>query len=141
MQMQNQIAAGDTFIARLRQLNPKWLALGIAILADTLQFALLPLFAEGVLSPFEAVLDIPTAAIMISLLGWHWAFLPSFVAELVPVLDLFPTWTVAVLYVIRQDAVRKSSQNVTPPYEIPQKISDRPGERKKLELKNSPAPR
>jgi len=141
MQTQNQIPAADSFIVRLRQLNPKWLALGIAILADALQFAFLPLFAEGVLSPFEGVLDIVTAAIMVSLLGWHWAFLPSFVAELVPVLDLFPTWTAAVLFVIRQSAAQPSPQDETPQNEIPQKISNGPGQRKKLELKNLPAPR
>jgi len=35
------------------------------------------------------------------LLGWHVAFLPAFVVELLPVADLFPTWTIAVLYVTR----------------------------------------
>jgi hypothetical protein len=36
------------------------------------------------------------------LLGWHWAFVPSFLAELVPGLDLVPTWTLAVLIATRQ---------------------------------------
>jgi hypothetical protein len=39
---------------------------------------------------------------MIRLLGWHWAFLPSAAAELIPGADLFPTWTAAVWFVTRQ---------------------------------------
>ncbi len=35
-------------------------------------------------------------AALIRLLGWHWAFLPSFVVELVPGVDLVLTWTAAV---------------------------------------------
>jgi hypothetical protein len=42
------------------------------------------------------------AHILIKLLGWHWAFLPTFAAELVPGLDLFPTWTTAVFFATRQ---------------------------------------
>jgi len=48
------------------------------------------------------VLDLVVGGILVRLLGWHWAFLPSLVAELVPGLDLFPTWTAAVWYVSRQ---------------------------------------
>jgi hypothetical protein len=36
---------------------------------------------------------------LIKLLGWHWAFLPTFAAEMMPGLDLFPTWTAAVFFV------------------------------------------
>jgi hypothetical protein len=39
---------------------------------------------------------------MIRLLGWHWAFLPTMAAELIPGADLFPTWTAAVWFVTRQ---------------------------------------
>jgi hypothetical protein len=38
---------------------------------------------------------------MVWLVGWHWAFLPSFVAELVPGLDIFPSWTAAVWFATR----------------------------------------
>jgi hypothetical protein len=74
-------------------------ALAVAVLADTIQFLLLPLFSEGVLSPFEDALDVAVALAMVALLGRHWAFLPAFVAELVPGVDLFPTWTAAVAFV------------------------------------------
>jgi hypothetical protein len=63
-----------------------------------------PLFAVGSLSPLNDVLDVVTAAVMFALLGWHPALLPTFIAELVPMLNLFPTWTAAVLFVTRRRA-------------------------------------
>ena len=77
------------------------LALAIALAADLLQLALHPLFVGGALSPFEDGLDFLIALIMIRLLGWHLAFLPTFIAELVPGVDLIPTWTAAVWFVTR----------------------------------------
>src|ERR1051325_163562 len=73
----------------------------VAILADAIQIVGMPLFAEGGLSPLDTGLDVIVGAILIKLLGWHWAFLPTFAAELVPGLDLFPTWTAAVFFVTR----------------------------------------
>ena len=40
---------------------------------------------------------------MIHLLGWHWEFLPSFFAKLVPGVDLVPFWTMAVANVWRKE--------------------------------------
>jgi hypothetical protein len=39
---------------------------------------------------------------MVHLLGWHWEFLPSFFAKLVPGVDLVPFWTLAVANVYRK---------------------------------------
>ena len=75
------------------------MAWAIAIVADTLQIAALPFFAEGGISPLDTGLDLVVAAVLTKLLGWHWAFLPTFTAELIPGLDLVPTWTAAVFYV------------------------------------------
>jgi len=74
----------------------------IAIAADALQIAAFPLFAEGGISPADSLLDIVVGFFMIRLLGWHWAFLPTIAAELIPGADLFPTWTAAVWFVTRQ---------------------------------------
>jgi len=38
---------------------------------------------------------------LVWLVGWHWAFVPSFAAELVPGLDIFPSWTTAVWFATR----------------------------------------
>ena len=78
------------------------LAWVVAVAADAIQIAALPLFAEGAISPADTVLDLVVGAVLVRLLGWHWAFLPTLAAELVPGLDLFPTWTAAVWYVSRQ---------------------------------------
>ena len=79
-------------------------ALWIAIGADVLQILVVPAFVEGWLSPANDILDVLVACLMFGLLGWHPAFLPSFIAEMVPLLGLFPTWTVAVLFVTRKRA-------------------------------------
>src|SRR5262249_29558129 len=90
----------------------------IAIAADALQIVAFPVFAEGGASPADAVLDLAVAAVLTKLLGWHWAFLPSLVAELVPGMDLFPTWTAAVFFVTRQQ-VRSAQPQVVPPGPAP----------------------
>jgi hypothetical protein len=74
----------------------------VAVTADATQLALPPLFGEGALSPADTMLDILVGFCLIRLLGWHWAFLPTFAAELIPGLDLFPSWTAAVWFVCRQ---------------------------------------
>jgi hypothetical protein len=78
------------------------IALIVAIAADALQFILLPLFVEGAASPADDVLDVGVAATLFYLLGWHWEFLPSFAAKLVPGVDLVPLWTLAVANVYRR---------------------------------------
>ena len=77
-------------------------AMVLAIIADALQIAVFPLFVEGALSPADDVLDFGVAALLVNLLGWHWEFLPSFFAKLVPGVDLVPFWTLAVANVYRK---------------------------------------
>lgn len=77
-------------------------AMILAILADALQIAIFPMFVEGALSPADDVLDFGVGALMVHLLGWHWEFLPSFFAKLVPGVDLVPFWTLAVANVYRK---------------------------------------
>ena len=91
----------ELFLARRRV----WAARGIAVLADVIQIGLAPLFFEGGLSVFDAVLDIFMAGILTWLVGWHWAFLPAFVAEFTPGLDLVPSWTLAVFVATRHTSV------------------------------------
>ena len=96
------------------------LAWAVAIGADALQIAAFPLFAEGGLSPADSLLDLIVAFVLIRLLGWHWAFLPTLAAELIPGADLFPTWTAAVWFVTRQQQVREGEQEVLPPGPAPE---------------------
>ncbi len=77
-------------------------AMLLAIAADVLQLAVFPMFVAGAMSPADDVLDLGVGAIMVHLLGWHWEFLPSFFAKLVPGVDLVPFWTLAVANVYRK---------------------------------------
>jgi hypothetical protein len=76
----------------------------IAVTADLLQIVLFPLFGEGFISPLADALDLVVCGLLTALVGWHFAFLPSFMVKVVPVLDLAPTWTIAILLATRQKA-------------------------------------
>ncbi len=91
------------------------LAMILAMAADALQIVVFPLFAEGVFSPSDDVLDLVVAAILTRLLGWHWEFLPSFLGKLVPGADLVPFWTLAVANVYRKWKRINSTEEEVPP--------------------------
>ena len=78
-------------------------AMIVAIIADLIQLVVFPLVIEGALSPADDVLDVSVAGILSWLLGWHWEFLPSFLAKLVPGVDMVPCWTIAVANVYRKN--------------------------------------
>jgi len=86
-------------------MNKTRLAWIVAIAADLLQIVFLPIFGMGGFSPVMDGLDAIVAIVMILLLGWHLAFLPTVIAELVPGLNLIPTWTAAVFFVTRRRKV------------------------------------
>ena len=77
-------------------------AIVVALLADAIQLVAFPLFVTGAESPFDDALDFGVGAALAYLLGWHWEFLPSFLAKLVPGVDLVPLWTLAVANVYRK---------------------------------------
>lgn len=68
----------------------------VAGLADLVQFVALPFFGQGLFSPLNAALDVLVSIILVRLLGWHLVLLPALAAELVPLVDLAPTWTLSV---------------------------------------------
>jgi hypothetical protein len=63
-------------------------ALLLAIIADALQIATLPLFIAGAESPAADILDLGVGAYADFPPRWHWEFLPSFLARLVPGIDI-----------------------------------------------------
>ncbi len=85
----------------------------IAAAADLLQIVLLPAFFPAAVSPAANVIDVVAAVMLLRLLGWHWAFLPTFAIELVPLVDLVPTWTAAVFLVTRDVAGQVVPPEVT----------------------------
>jgi hypothetical protein len=86
-------------------------ALAIAMVADVVQLGLFPLLELPLLWLNEAI-DVAVAIVMLGLLGWHWALLPTLLVELVPALNLFPTWTAAVIYITRQAGVAPAQELV-----------------------------
>jgi hypothetical protein len=94
------------------------LAMLLAIVADALQLIVFPAFVAGALSPADDLLDFAMAAIMVRLVGWHWEFIPSFVAKLIPGIDLVPSWTLAVAHVYRR---AKNSATTEPAPTTPKK--------------------
>ena len=77
------------------------MAYAIAVGADAIQLALFPFFAEGYASPMNDALDVLVAILLLATVGFHWVLLPSIVLEQLPMVDLAPTWTIAVTIICR----------------------------------------
>jgi hypothetical protein len=91
-----------------------WIARLIAVAADAVQIGLFPLTAEGVLSPLSDALDVVVCLLLIWLVGWHIAFLPTFLVKGIPFADLAPTWSIAIWIATRGKggaAAPESSEN------------------------------
>jgi hypothetical protein len=87
------------------------LALTVAVTADGLQFLLGPV---GWAFP-DQVIDLLAMLLTAWALGFHLLLLPTFLAELFPVVDLLPTWTACVIAVV---ALRRREQNSKPPPQL-----------------------
>jgi hypothetical protein len=89
-------------------------ALAVAVFADGLQLCLGPLgWAFG-----DQAIDFVAMIAISWLIGFHILLLPTFVVELIPVLDDLPTWTACTAAVI---ALRKREQRNAPPPLPPEK--------------------
>lgn len=118
-------------VARIRA------ACAFAICTDLIQVGFPYIFGEGFLSPFDAVLDVAACLALTALVGWHNAFIPAFLIELLPIGDLAPTWTIAAFI-----ATRGSQTSVPEPPLSPVAPRDHKG--RPLEIANArdqdPAP-
>jgi hypothetical protein len=97
-------------LLRTPVLTPRriWLAFTIAVAADAIQLTLGPvgwLFADE-------LIDIATMALLSVVVGFHPLFIPTFVAEFVPMVDMLPTWTGCITVVV---ALRHRQQQRTGP--------------------------
>jgi len=84
------------------------LALTVAVTADGLQFLLGPV---GWAFPDQAI-DLLAMLLTAWAIGFHLLLLPTFLAELFPVVDMLPTWTACVIAVV---ALRKREERLAPP--------------------------
>src|ERR1041384_892046 len=66
-------------------------------MVDLIQMPGFLIFGGGFISPPEDLLDFVTAIVLVAICGFRWQFIVGFMAELVPGLTLFPTWTMMVL--------------------------------------------
>jgi hypothetical protein len=80
------------------------LAIAIAVIVDAIQVPLQGASFTGIGTlPAEAIdlaIDAATALVLTRLLGFHWVLLPTIALELVPLIDVAPTWVACALYVI-----------------------------------------
>jgi hypothetical protein len=70
-------------------------ALMVAGAVDLLQIALLPALGLGYV--LDDVLDVIAAAVLVGVCGFRWQFAAAFGLELLPIVDIFPTWTAVVM--------------------------------------------
>ena len=77
-------------------------AWAIALAVDAIQLATAPAELGGPPVWFmEGAVDLVTMAVLWTVVGFHWAFLPSFATKLLPFVDIAPTWTLAVFLATR----------------------------------------
>jgi len=96
----------------------KRMALMVAGFVDFLQIAVFPLFFEGGFSPFDDMLDIFAAIALTFICGFKWQFVVAFSMELLPFLDILPTWTAVALLLPAYDTVQELPRinvSVAPP--------------------------
>ena len=87
------------------------LALVLVALADALQIILGP---AGWFF-FDEIIDVLTMIAMTLLVGFHPLLLPTFIIEIVPVVDMLPTWTACAAAVVMLRRRQQSHAASTPP--------------------------
>ncbi len=92
----------------------------LALAVDGMQLWLTPLIAVGGLGiGLDVALDVFMMAILFWKRGFHWAYLPTFAAELIPGVGLIPLWTTAVI--LTQNQTRQRNDTGQPPPPMPKK--------------------
>jgi hypothetical protein len=96
-------------------------ALAVAVIADGLQLLIGPLgwFI------FDEIIDVIALALIWPAIGFHLLLLPTFLVELLPIVDMLPTWTGCVAAVI---ALRKREQRAPAAPPIIDVESSKPGD-------------
>ena len=80
----------------------------VAIGADALQWGLFPLFVWGGFAPWNVGVDLVVAFLLTRWMGFHIAFLPAFVTELIPIANFIPSWTLALWIVTKLRAGKEA---------------------------------
>jgi hypothetical protein len=106
------------------------LACAIAVAADLLEFPITWLesfqmeFLILIGRAAGVLLDCAVGWALSTLLGFNWVFLPSFIAEVLPTVDLFPSWVASVAFVVwqrkKQEQTQPQSQALRPLIDVEQ---------------------
>lgn len=106
--------------------NPKRIAMAFAVaaIADALQFPMTAGMIFGATLPplavADVIIDLIAMAATVRLLGFHWVLLPGFILEAIPGIDLIPTWTGCVAFVVwRQKQAAEQTGPAAPPKPAP----------------------
>jgi hypothetical protein len=79
-------------------------AFAVAIAADGIQLLLGPLGWTFL----DEITDVASAIALSFLLGFHPLFLPTFLVEILPIVDMLPTWSGCVAAVVALSGVKKT---------------------------------
>ena len=83
-------------------ISPHWrLALGIAMISDFLSFG----FIWAI--PIEWLIEVITVIIFLVILGFKWPLFIALVIETIPAIQIFPSWTLAILALAGMEDVKK----------------------------------
>jgi len=85
-----------------------WTACALAVVADALQLVLGPIGWAGA----DEAIDVVTMLLLSMTIGFHPLFLPTFVVEFVPMVDMLPTWTACTMVVV---GLRRKKNTAAPP--------------------------
>jgi hypothetical protein len=90
------------------------MAYGVALIVDAIQIPITGLTdtIAGAI-PGEAadfVVDCAAMGAISWLIGFHRALLPTMFFELIPNVDLFPTWTACVAYIVHQRKLEEAQE-------------------------------
>jgi len=85
-------------------------ALVVAGLVDVLQVGVFPTAVIGY--GISDMLDFVAAFLLMAICGFKWQFILAFFVELLPIVDIFPTWSAVVLMLPSEE--RPVNVHVTP---------------------------
>ena len=84
--------------------SPRWRrALWIALISDMLSFALV------LIPPVQWGVEAVTAILLLLVLGFRWPLFLALIVETIPAIQVFPSWTLAVLALAATEKEKSNS--------------------------------
>ena len=96
------------------------MAFAVAIAADGMAVLLGPFGWTF----FDEIIDVVTLGLTTLLIGFHPLLLPTFLVEVLPIVDMLPTWTGCVALVVALRRKQQRSGPAPPPVSTPPGVID-----------------